>query len=179
MLTVYATEKSEIYGHGNRLVIWFSGCTLHCRGCVNSALWDKASGKNYTVDNLFAVIAASENIVGVTYIGGEPLQQGADLIELSKKITDSGLDIVLFTGYEPEELSEEQRSIADYASVIITGRYDETQRDTGLLLRGSKNQRIVIKDEKLKHLYGVEARQVEVEITDAEDKYLGFPEDFI
>ena len=142
MLTVYAMEKSEICGHGKRLVIGFSGCTLRCRGCINSYLWDKSVGKEYSASELFDKIKKEVCITGVTYIGGEPLEQGVELIELSNKIISLNLDIVLFTGYEIEELNETQKAIADMSSVIIYGRYDCSQRDTGLYLRGSKNQQI-------------------------------------
>ncbi len=178
MLTVYATETSEIYGHGRRFVIWFSGCTLHCKGCMNQGLWDKASGKEISVDSLLDQIIGS-CVEGITYIGGEPLQQGSDLLTLSLRIRQLGLDIVLFTGYEMEELDDLQKSIADLASVIIAGRYVESKRDTYLTHRGSSNQKIIVKDDSLRQFYSEEARQVEIIITEDSETYLGFPEDFL
>lgn len=178
MLTVYATETSEIYGHGKRFVIWFSGCTLRCKGCMNKELWDRSSGKETAVKDLLSQIIDS-NTKGVTYIGGEPLQQGEDLLILSKHIRELGLDIVLFTGYELEELNELQKSIVNLSSVIITGRYDESKRNTYLTHRGSSNQRIIIQDESLEQFYSGEARQVEIIITEDSETYLGFPEDFL
>jgi len=86
MLSVYAVEKSEIYGHGKRVVIWFSGCSLHCDGCINSYLWDKSVGTEYSVDQLLKLIIGFKDFNGVTYIGGEPLEQGEDLVLLSKKM---------------------------------------------------------------------------------------------
>lgn len=179
MLTVYAIEKSEIYGHGKRAVIWFSGCTLHCNGCINAHLWDKGSGKSYIVNRLYDDIKRYGDICGVTFIGGEPLDQGEDLLTLSNMIRKSGLDIVLFTGYELNELRGLKKEIADKAVVIIYGRYIEELRDTSLLLRGSSNQKILVQDTSLKEFYANECRQVEVEITEDSIKYLGFPEDFI
>ena len=61
---------------------------------------------------------------------------------------------------------------------MICGRYIEKERDTGLLLRGSRNQRIVVKDKNLLQFYNQEQRQVEVEIGEDYVKFLGFPEDF-
>ena len=178
MLTVYATEISEIYGHGRRLVIWFSGCTLHCKGCMNQELWDRSSGKETAIEDLLNQIIDSK-VDGVTYIGGEPLQQGEDLLILSKRIRDIGLDVVLFTGYQLEELDSLQKSVADLASVIIAGRYVESKRDTYLTHRGSSNQKVIIKDESLKPFYSEEVRQVEIIIDEDSETYLGFPEDFI
>jgi len=178
MLSVYAIEKSEIYGHGKRVVIWFSGCSLRCKGCINSHLWNKDIGKRCSVEELFKEIFSIGDFDGVTYIGGEPLEQGQDLVVLSKKLIDANKDIVLFTGYELEELAEEKLEVYNLSSVVICGRYIEKERDTGLLLRGSRNQRIVVKDKNLLQFYNQEQRQVEVEIGEDYVKFLGFPEDF-
>jgi hypothetical protein len=107
------------------------------------------------------------------------LEHGADLLTLSEGIIASGLDIVLFTGYEPSEFNEIQKQISNHAVVVISGRYDATQRDTFLSHRGSSNQTVAVKNEKLKPFYSKECRQVEIEITAEGEKYLGFPEDFI
>ena len=85
---------------------------------------------------------------------------------------------MLFTGYELEELAEEKLEVYNLSSVVICGRYIEKERDTGLLLRGSRNQRIVVKDKNLLQFYNQEQRQVEVEIGEDYVKFLGFPEDF-
>jgi len=179
MLSVYAIEKSEIYGHGKRVVIWFSGCSLRCKGCINSHLWNKNAGREYTAEILLEEIYSLGDFDGVTYIGGEPLEQGKDLVSLSKKLINANKDIVLFTGYEVEELKEDKLEIFNLSSVVICGRYIESERDTSLLLRGSKNQRIVVKDKNLLRFYNQEQRQVEVEIGDDYVKFLGFPEDFV
>ena len=65
------------------------------------------------------------------------------------------------------------------SAVVISGRYIKELRDTNLLLRGSSNQIITVNDERVRGHYLQECRQVEVIITEDEDKYLGFPEDFI
>ncbi len=179
MLTVYAIEKSEIYGHGQRAVIWFSGCTLHCKGCINEYMWDKISGRNYTVEELINAVSAFGELTGVTLIGGEPLQQGEELSAFAEKILKHKLDVVLFTGYELNELNEWQKRVVNKSAVVICGRYKEELRNTNLLLRGSSNQTIIINDKKLKDLYSQECRQVEIEITADNDKFLGFPEDFL
>ena len=145
---------------------------------MNQNLWDRSSGKETAADALLTQIADSR-ADGVTYIGGEPLQQGEELLILSKGIREIGLDIVLFTGYEPAEFDSLQKSIADLASVIIAGRYVESERNTYLAHRGSSNQKVIIKDESLKQFYSEEARQVEVIITEDSEIYLGFPEDFL
>lgn len=179
MLSVYAIEESEIYGHGKRAVIWFSGCTLRCPGCVNHHLWDKSNGQKETVGSIIDKIMKYNGISGVTLIGGEPLDQDMELLDLIKAIKKGMLDVVLFTGYEREELQGWQGKVFDLADVVICGRYIEGLRDTTLLLRGSSNQQIIVRNEELKGFYSQEARQVEIIISDTETVYLGFPEDFI
>lgn len=179
MLTVYAIEKSEIYGHGQRAVIWFSGCTLCCKGCINEYLWSKSVGKKYSVDELTETVAKLGDITGVTFIGGEPLQQGKELVLFVKEIIKRGLDIVLFTGYEFDELNEWQKQIVNLSAVVIYGRYVANLRNKNLFLRGSSNQKIIVYDKKLSEYYSQECCQVEIEITENADKFLGFPEDFI
>jgi anaerobic ribonucleoside-triphosphate reductase activating protein len=179
MLSVYAIEQSEIYGHGKRAVIWFSGCSLRCPGCINQHLWNRDSGNLETVSSLINKIKSLSDIAGVTLIGGEPLDQDEDLSEFVESIISVGLDIVLFTGYEPEELQGWKKKVFDVSQVVVCGRYDKNLHDTNLLLRGSSNQRIIIKDDDLKIYYSQEARQVEVTITEDGMTFLGFPEDFI
>jgi len=65
------------------------------------------------------------------------------------------------------------------SSVVITGIYNREERDTGLFLRGSRNQKIILNNKNLVDYYSKEQRQVEIEIGDDYIKYLGFPEDFI
>jgi anaerobic ribonucleoside-triphosphate reductase activating protein len=142
-------------------------------------LWNKNVGREYTAEMLFEEIYSLGDFDGVTYIGGEPLEQGKDLVSLSKKLINANKDIVLFTGYELEELAEEKLEVCNLSSVVICGRYIEKERDTGLLLRGSRNQRIVVKDKNLLQFYNQEQRQVEVEIGEDYVKFLGFPEEFI
>lgn len=179
MFTVYDIETSEIYGHGKRLVIWFSGCTLQCKGCINSHLWKREAGKEISLYKMKQIIQEHDDIVGITYIGGEPLEQGIELLKLTKWIVKQDLDIVLFTGYELEELNGAKRNIFDLSSVAVVGRFDITKRDTNLLLRGSLNQKIIIHNDNIKKYYQFEYKQVEIIINENENKYLGFLEDFV
>ena len=133
-----------------------------------------------TARALLQRIAEYTDITGVTLIGGEPLQQNAEeLYDFTRAVVDLGLDVVLFTGYEQSELTGTRALIAELASVVIFGRYVEAQRDTGLLLRGSRNQSLTVRRRELMPYYAEEQRQVEITLTDTETLFLGFPEDFI
>ena len=44
--------------------------------------------------------------VGLTLLGGEPLDQAPAVLELIENCHTSGFDVMLYTGYELEELSK-------------------------------------------------------------------------
>ena len=60
--------------------------------------------------------------------------------------------VYLWTGYTLEELlntnvGSKTEAILELCDTIIDGRYDDTQRDITLFMRGSANQRIInVKD---------------------------------
>ncbi|GIE35201.1 radical activating enzyme [Actinoplanes italicus] len=141
-------------GPGTRLGIWLQGCPLACPGCMSLDTWDPAGGHAVPVDELAARWrdAARRGATGLTVSGGEPLTQPEPLVALldavhrSRGETPIEPDILMFTGYSPEELDDRQREAASYADVLITGRY-EAARPTRLAWRGSANQRMVVQSD--------------------------------
>ncbi|WP_428966171.1 4Fe-4S single cluster domain-containing protein [Micromonospora fluostatini] len=137
-------------GPGRRLGVWVQGCPLACAGCMSLDTWDPGAGVEMAVADLLevwreAVVAGAE---GITVSGGEPLAQPEPLRSFLAGVdrTRSGLepvpDIMLYTGYEWNELDDTQRETASLADVLVTGRF-EAARPTGLIWRGSANQRMV------------------------------------
>jgi anaerobic ribonucleoside-triphosphate reductase activating protein len=137
-------------GPGSRLGIWMQGCPLACPGCMSLDTWDPAGGTAVPVDELAARWrdAARRGATGLTVSGGEPLAQPEPLAALLNAVhrlrgeTPGEPDILMFTGYSPDELDDRQRLAASYADVLITGRY-EAGLPTRLAWRGSANQRMV------------------------------------
>ena len=86
---------------------------------------------------------------GVTFSGGEPFCQAAPFAKLGKKLKAAGIDILIFTGYEYEELikmvkyNESIMRLIKTADYIVDGKYKEELRDLSLKFRGSSNQRII------------------------------------
>jgi organic radical activating enzyme len=118
--------------------------------------------------------------VGVTFLGGEPLNQNVDdLLSLCKKIKKHKLDIVLLTGYYKNQLNNKQRKIIKYCVAVKYGPYIESQKNLNLFLRGSSNQYIECYDKKFFNYYNAEHKDVEIIIDGKETKILGFPDDFI
>lgn len=139
----YSIEEQELlYGPGRRLVLWVQGCSLHCVGCTNYALWNKNGGKETTDANLVKLVLDSQ-VCGITLLGGEPMEQSEELSQVVKNLTQRGLSIVTFSGYEKEELiTASQKYIADNSDFLICGRYIASKRNMYLQFRGSTNQTV-------------------------------------
>lgn len=142
-------RESIVDGPGFRFVIFCQGCPHGCKACHNPDTHAFKDNKLMKVDELFESIMKPRMGKGVTFSGGEPFCQAASFAKLGEKLKAAGIDILIFTGYEYEELiklSEKNASImklikmADY---IIDGRYKEELRDLSLKFRGSSNQRII------------------------------------
>jgi anaerobic ribonucleoside-triphosphate reductase activating protein len=148
-------------GYGARLGIWVQGCPLACRGCMARDTWAPDAGTVMPVPEAAELWrrAASLGADGVTLSGGEPLAQPQALAALLTAIDDvrAGLagrdvDILVYTGYEPSEFTPEQRDAVRAADVLITGRFDITA-PTGLVWRGSANQRMLLRTPLGRHRY--------------------------
>ena len=155
-------DKTSISnGPGVRVVLWVSGCTLHCKGCQNPESWDFNAGKLFdeTVKlELFDALKKSY-IKGITISGGHPLENNnvEDVYLLMKEIKEKfpTKDVWLYTGYTWEQIfptvcldvfnvnNMYRKSVVEMCDVIVDGPYIEEQRDITLKFRGSKNQRLI------------------------------------
>lgn len=146
MLNVYKiAHNSKIYGPGNRDVIWFKGCTLHCKNCINPELWSNEEASLISNNDLVSQLKSKD----ITLLGGEPLQQ-KDILTFISILKGKHIGIILFTGYEKNELDEEQMKAANLCDVVIYGRYINELKDDSLYLRGSLNQSIVFNTNRYK-----------------------------
>lgn len=162
-----------VLGPGRRLVLWTQGCTLACAGCVSRDTWEPSAGDDAANDELEQIWAAAlaDGADGLTVSGGEPLQQADELADLLERCVehraDAGraadADILLYTGYEPEELSglgEAAARALSRVDALITGRYRAAE-PTGLVWRGSANQRLTARTELGRAKYGPHLESVE------------------
>ena len=133
---VYKIDNhNPIYGPYNRTVIWFAGCSLHCKGCINPELWVRKDEYYLSLEELLAMIKEDH----VTLLGGEPLEQ-ENLEFLVDALKSKDIGIILFTGYSLKELDGRKSSICDKCDVVISERFDISLKDDNLYLRGSTNQ---------------------------------------
>ena len=130
-------------GPNARFCIWVQGCSLHCKGCANYAMWDKDGGTIYNVEELIELIKSyKDKIEGITFLGGEPLEQIEAVTEISKAVQKMGLSVLVFTGYKYSELSErkEFKELTKHIDILIDGKYEEDKQDFSRPWVGSSNQ---------------------------------------
>ena len=138
--------------NGNKIwvSIFFQGCSHHCKSCFNKETWDFDGGKELTqkVRDKILEVVKKPYVDYVSFLGGEPLDQ--PLKELYDFISDVKLatqkPIYLWTGYTYEDIMKDSNKyliIRDCVDYLIDGKFDESQKDLTLWLRGSKNQRVI------------------------------------
>lgn len=143
-------------GPGVRTTLFVSGCTHKCPGCFNEEQQSFTYGNEFTseVEQTMIDAAKNPNVVGVSILGGEPMQQLKDvcMIELLNRLkAEVQKPIWVWTGYTFEELlkNPEQKRLLSYIDVLVDGRFEIDKRDLMLKYRGSSNQRVIDVKESL------------------------------
>ena len=134
---------TNVEGVGTRFSIWVQGCSLHCKGCANSHLWNFKGGKVCdTTDFINLIKQYKDRVEGITFLGGEPLEQIKAVTEISKAVQGFGLSVIVFTGYEFKELEENAyfQELIKYVDILIDGRYEQDKIDYSRAWIGSSNQ---------------------------------------
>lgn len=161
--------------------LWVSGCSHKCFNCHNPELWDYNYGKKLhrkeVGDKLIEAIRANGMLRNLSILGGEPLDPKniANVMHVINRIRNvfgNKIKIYLWTGYTIEYLKKEAScliggecfsycvsKILRAIDVLIDGPYIDELRDTSLKLRGSSNQRVLLK----KHQYGTRKRQMKID----------------
>ena len=79
---------TNVEGVGTRFAIWVQGCSIHCKGCANSHMWDFDGGASYKVEDFINIIKSyADKIEGITWLGGEPLEQIETVTKITQKYT--------------------------------------------------------------------------------------------
>ncbi|MBX9600032.1 MAG: radical SAM protein [Bryobacteraceae bacterium] len=159
MLIHSVLDASGVNGPGRRAVLFVQGCRLGCKGCWNPRT-HALVGDNCGVDELARWIVhcrERSGISGLTFSGGEPMHQAADLLALAQEVRAAipDLSFGMFSGYSERKLDDgaywtiaetdlglrrsvwqELRLHLDFA---VLGRYHDQQRIADPL-RTSRNQ---------------------------------------
>lgn len=134
---------TNVEGVGTRFAIWVQGCSIHCEGCANSSMWDFDGGTKYNIEDFINIIKSySDKIEGITWLGGEPVEQIEAVTEISQAVKELGLSVILFTGYNYSELKDKKdfQELIKYVDILIDGRFEYEKTDYSRAWVGSSNQ---------------------------------------
>jgi anaerobic ribonucleoside-triphosphate reductase activating protein len=171
---------TQALGPGTRAVVWAQGCPLNCRGCLAPNWIPFIAATRMTPDQILERLDL-DAITGLTFSGGEPMEQAAGLSALARLARQKkDLDLICFTGYRYERLLKDppNTSVPELLAevdVLIDGPFIQSQNDS-VGLRGSSNQRVIHLTSRLKE-YDLESntRKVEIRVTDGELRFVGVP----
>ena len=155
---------SIVDGEGCRVTLFVSGCRNQCKGCFNPETWNFDYGQTFDeiAENEIIEACKKTYISGLTILGGEPFEVEnqsviADFIRKFKAILPEK-NIWIFTGYIYEKnllLNQSQylERISDYilenTNILVDGPFILEQRDLNLKFRGSSNQRLLTKEDRI------------------------------
>jgi anaerobic ribonucleoside-triphosphate reductase activating protein len=160
MLLHALIPASRANGPGLRTIVFFQGCSIGCAKCWNPKS-HQFHGSEITVDAIVQEVLKSRqehSLEGVTFSGGEPMQQADSLLGLMHSLRQQApeLSFGVFSGYAEHELDQGQywiwgdgsseqhrkrlwqeiRASLDFA---ILGRFNQAQPGK-MPLRTSRNQ---------------------------------------
>lgn len=129
-------------GPGQRVGIWFQGCSIRCAGCISTDTWEKERGLT-TVGDLLALVHPWMQVAdGVTVSGGEPFDQVGALTALLCGLKRAqGQDVLVYSGYPFERISAYDVVASGQIDAVISDPFEIDSPQT-LALRGSDNQRL-------------------------------------
>lgn len=159
MLLHALMPASRANGPGLRAVLWFQGCSLGCRGCFNVQTHARQGEEVRPEDVARQVVKydTCHKLDGVTFSGGEPMQQAAALLTIILELRRRSpkLSFGMFTGYTERELEQGRflclpeaakpdrirlwHAVRDLLDFAIMGRYNQAQPASGSLC-SSRNQ---------------------------------------
>ena len=145
----------RVLGPGDRIGIWFDGCSRRCLGCSNPELWEFDDKYHVDLDHVLSLIDSIDKhnkIDGFTITGGDPFEQPDALMELLPCLRRVSTDILVYTGFLYSEIKDKFRDILQNVTVIIDGKYVESLNRCEIL-RGSTNQNIIVLDQNYNDLY--------------------------
>jgi anaerobic ribonucleoside-triphosphate reductase activating protein len=165
-MNYHKIEKTSVAnGTGVRVVLWVSGCSLHCRGCHNPETWSLDSGQLFDEKAKIELFEALDKpyIQGITFSGGHPLENENVyevynlIIDIKDKFPDK--DIWLYTGYIFNDIincplkdmyTTYRRKIISMCDIVVDGPFIEAEKDLTLKWCGSRNQRVINCRESIK-----------------------------
>ncbi|MGL4452111.1 MAG: anaerobic ribonucleoside-triphosphate reductase activating protein [Sarcina sp.] len=137
--------ESLVNGPGMRRVFFAQGCRHNCKGCFNPETHNFKGGEAMDMDKLIEDVEENPLLKGVTFSGGDPMEQADKFVYMAKKFKEFGLNIWCYTGHKFENIVEDRtkREFLNYIDVLVDGKFEENLKDETLKYKGSSNQRII------------------------------------
>lgn len=141
--------ESLVNGPGMRRVFFAQGCKHNCKGCFNPETHNFDGGEIMDMDELIKDVLDNPLLKGVTFSGGDPIEQAHSFSYMANIFKSSNLNIWCYTGYKFENLlkkMELDKSIKDLLNnidVLVDGKFEINNKKEGLKFKGSSNQRII------------------------------------
>ena len=141
--------ESLVNGPGMRRVFFAQGCKHNCKGCFNPETHNFDGGEIMDMDELIKDVLDNPLLKGVTFSGGDPIEQAHSFSYMANIFKSSNLNIRCYTGYKFEDLikkMELDKSIKDLLNnidVLVDGKFEINNKKEGLKFKGSSNQRII------------------------------------
>ena len=148
--------ESLVNGPGMRRVFFAQGCKHKCKGCFNPETHSFEDGEIMDMDKLIKDVLDNPILKGVTFSGGDPIEQAHSFAYMAKAFKNYNLNIWCYTGYTFEELLEVMKvdaaisELLNNIDVLVDGKFEMNNKREGLRFRGSTNQRIINVRESLK-----------------------------
>lgn len=142
MRTARFEAKTSVEGPGLRSALWLQGCSIKCPDCCNPELQTPDSGCEVNVNELVKKILAA-NADGLTLLGGEPLDQAVEVLELLKALRQANYTgIIMFTGYEWAAIisAPAKKLAAELCDLVIAGPFVKNESPGKRRWIGSDNQ---------------------------------------
>jgi len=154
---------SRVNGPGLRAVVYFQGCSLGCPNCWNPETHVFVGQERNVAEVTDWIVSAHHGYLleGVTFSGGEPMQQADALLALVESLRRPvpELSFGMYSGYSERELANGRywlrsertprdkqdiwRCIRSHLDFAVLGRY-VAARPSALALRSSANQKLVL-----------------------------------
>ena len=141
-------DVTQAEGPGLRTAIWVQGCLKRCVGCCNGQFLKIQPADVCDSQMIIEQIAQNQqqyNIEGVTLLGGEPFLQAEGMAEVAQACRKMGLSVMLFSGYQLEELDDARfkgaSQLLKATDVLVDGEYQQALTENVRNWVGSTNQR--------------------------------------
>ena len=147
-------------GEGVGVALFVQGCNFHCYNCFNTETWDFNGGKEWTqeIEDKLIELASRPYIKRLSILGGEPLADenldGVLHLVDRFRLSFPNKSIWIYSGYQWNQIFNDgvyltrdcagwkRREIVKQCTVMVDGRYIDSQRNITLKWRGSLNQNI-------------------------------------